>query len=386
MNSNKSRILIVIMLVTILILYMKYQRAQTKLFLQSLDLKYLYERAMWHTEAVEEFYSPDITTETEPDPPYMQRSYKLQQTGNYQLPDLEDNEAELYFESHTNIFFIISTIFQSGLAKLNPRQTCAIESAARSNPEWKVFVLFVSATEFSFFNSPNIVPLLPYPNVFLRRVNMTTFGLGSPVEEMFERGALNNSSFIVEHTSDVLRLLTVYKYGGTYLDTDVVVMKSLDELPLNYLVSEGDGFVANGIINLQASGVGHTLAESMLRDVAKNYSATEWAANGPFLVTRILRQYCNVTEPWHMTREQCGGQFGVLPPDQFFQVFYPHQSWYFEANRTREVMERMKGKVLTHLWNKLTNGIKLKKDANAAYIELARLYCPNALWSVKEYF
>lgn len=87
-----------------------------------------------------------------------------------------------------------------------------------------------------------------------------------------------------------------------------------------------------------------------------------------------------------MTREQCGGQFGVLPPDQFFQVFYPHQSWYFEANRTREVMERMKGKVLTHLWNKLTNGIKLKKDADVAYIELARLYCPNALWSVKEYF
>lgn len=38
--------------------------------------------------------------------------------------------------------------------------------------------------------------------------------------------------------SDILRLTVLYKYGGLYFDTDVVVLKNMDELPANFLGKE----------------------------------------------------------------------------------------------------------------------------------------------------
>lgn len=183
------------------------------------------------------------------------------------MPDMQSYESELKPEK--NIFFVMSTVIEDDIAKLTPRQSCAIESAARANPDWSVFVLFTSARMFSFQNSTNMVPLLFYSNIHFRRLNMETYAIGTPLEKFFRDNSLRNSLFIVEHTSDVLRLLTLYKYGGTYLDSDVVVMDSLNELPHNYLGSEGDGYIANGIINLQVTGYGHTVAEAFLKLVLR---------------------------------------------------------------------------------------------------------------------
>lgn len=69
----------------------------------------------------------------------------------------------------------------------------------------------------------------------------------------------------------------------------------------------------------------------------------------------------------------------VLPPEQFFQVYYPQHGWFFEEKHTEEVMERMKGRILTHVWNRMTSDIKIRKDSKVAYIELAKQYCPNVL-------
>lgn len=66
------------------------------------------------------------------------------------------------------------------------------------------------------------------------------------------------------HTSDVLRYLTLWKYGGTYLDLDVVVRKPLDSIPANYAGAESVNFVAVGIINFDQS-FGHQLAHMCLK-------------------------------------------------------------------------------------------------------------------------
>eukprot|EP00958_Prasinococcus_capsulatus_P000929 scaffold84_cov388-Prasinococcus_capsulatus_cf.AAC.5 len=36
--------------------------------------------------------------------------------------------------------------------------------------------------------------------------------------------------YFFSHITEIIRLATLYKYGGVYLDTDVVVMKELDFL------------------------------------------------------------------------------------------------------------------------------------------------------------
>uniref|UniRef100_A0A1S4LPB7 Uncharacterized protein n=2 Tax=Ixodes scapularis TaxID=6945 RepID=A0A1S4LPB7_IXOSC len=43
-------------------------------------------------------------------------------------------------------------------------------------------------------------------------------------------GAMRSSSYPAVHMADVLRLAVVYKYGGVYLDLDIVMLRSLQDL------------------------------------------------------------------------------------------------------------------------------------------------------------
>ena len=39
-----------------------------------------------------------------------------------------------------------------------------------------------------------------------------------------------NGEYFFSHITEIIRLATLWKYGGVYLDTDVVVMRELDNL------------------------------------------------------------------------------------------------------------------------------------------------------------
>lgn len=111
---------------------------------------------------------------------------------------------------------------------------------------------------------PLIDSILSYKNVHLNYLNITQYAEKTPLEEWIKNGDLFRSSYMNSHTSDVLRYLTLWKYGGTYLDLDVVVRKPLDSIPANYAGAESVNFVAVGIINLDQS-FGHQLAHMCLK-------------------------------------------------------------------------------------------------------------------------
>ena len=58
------------------------------------------------------------------------------------------------------------------------------------------------------------------------------------LEQFIQHGQLNASHYKAVHTSDVLRLLLVYKFGGFYLDLDYVVIRDLSHYH-NMIVEEG---------------------------------------------------------------------------------------------------------------------------------------------------
>lgn len=76
-------------------------------------------------------------------------------------------------------------------------------------------------------------------NVDLRMVQR------SPPTEVFGRPVR-----IIEHQSDVARLQSVMKHGGLYVDTDQVLVRSLDPLLCHSTVMglEGEGYLSNGFI------------------------------------------------------------------------------------------------------------------------------------------
>lgn len=73
--------------------------------------------------------------------------------------------------------------------------------------------------------------------------------------------------------SDFLRFLVLYKYGGIYLDTDVIVQKNLNELPANFLGKEVSNKmkiigVNNAVLGFQDE-IGHGIMELCLKCVLK---------------------------------------------------------------------------------------------------------------------
>ena len=132
-----------------------------------------------------------------------------------------------------SIFFVET----SGKSRLDPKEICSIESAAKNNADKNVYVVMTSPS-MQFHNQSTAGAVVKrYPNLHFRHVDAHTFVSDSELRGIWEAGVIQRSKFFVSHFSDVMRFLLLHKFGGTYLDMDQIVLKSLPDLP-NFLGRE----------------------------------------------------------------------------------------------------------------------------------------------------
>lgn len=67
-----------------------------------------------------------------------------------------------------------------------------------------------------------------------------------------------------------LSYFSLWKYGGTYLDLDVIVKKGLNILKPNYAGAESEKAVAAGVLNFDDKNFGHQIADMCIRLVRTN--------------------------------------------------------------------------------------------------------------------
>ena len=82
----------------------------------------------------------------------------------------------------------------------------------------------------------------------------------------------------------IYRWLLLWKYGGIYLDTDVLVKEDLSNLG-NFAGFESDKYVGAGVIGLTPR---HELSMKALIKFAMEFDGTVWGAYGPELLTDVL--------------------------------------------------------------------------------------------------
>lgn len=139
---------------------------------------------------------------------------------------LDNSLLELNPEEVTknSIFFIETSCNHKNGINLSLRQGCAIESAANLNPNLNIFVLFVAPSYIN--NESDIINRFKmYTNVNLRYINFVKYSHNTPLQDFVTSNTISTSQWPVSHASDLLRFLTLWKFGGTYLDLDVVLMK-----------------------------------------------------------------------------------------------------------------------------------------------------------------
>ncbi|XP_061720993.1 lactosylceramide 4-alpha-galactosyltransferase-like [Cydia pomonella] len=125
---------------------------------------------------------------------------------------------------------------------LRYRDACSIESAAKAHPEKQVYVIFASSLTESDCKSGVIAELATLPNVHYYRMDLKTYALNTPLENvslirLIWLGKWNNKK-----TRELIKVLTLYKFGGIVIDLDVMVVGNLDKLGDAWATTDGDSF------------------------------------------------------------------------------------------------------------------------------------------------
>lgn len=127
----------------------------------------------------------------------------------------------------------------------------SLEAAARLNPDTKVYLLMATnANGIKLKQSKWFDVLQTYKNIRFRYFNIYEYSKGTILEDLIRKGVWEKSKYKLEHVSDFMRLLTVYKYGGLYLDTDVIMMEPLKYIENNFVCAERPNVLGNCIFHM----------------------------------------------------------------------------------------------------------------------------------------
>ncbi|XP_011493903.1 PREDICTED: LOW QUALITY PROTEIN: lactosylceramide 4-alpha-galactosyltransferase-like [Ceratosolen solmsi marchali] len=280
------------------------------------------------------------------------------------FPRFDIHKENIRLAAGRNIFFHETSCFgELGHAELNYRQACAVESAARMNPNMLVNLLFLSPSSPSNRTSLILEKLLEYENVRVNRVQINEYVMGTPIEQWFAINILETSNWPRSHMSDIMRFLTLWKYSGIYLDLDVVVTSSLEDLT-DFAGAEDWIDVAAGVIGFSRTELGRSIANACIQDLMKNFRGNLWGNNGPGVITRTLQKFCAVQHVKDMTSIHCKG-FKVFPPAVFYPIFYKDWKDYFSTKNINETMN---------------------VGSKVPYALIAEKYCPNVYESCGSIF
>lgn len=152
----------------------------------------------------------------------------------------------------------------SGKSSLDFRQACAVESAARNDPALTIRVLMTGEINKT---TPSMLGLLHYPNVRISHLSLATYFFATPLDGWYFCSDWNRRRYAVSHLSDALRFLTLYKFGGYYLDLDFVMLKSIMG-QRNFVGAEDEMWLAAGALHADHQ---HPVIEQAIEEFKTTY-------------------------------------------------------------------------------------------------------------------
>lgn len=279
-----------------------------------------------------------------------------------------------------NIFFTETDSFIRNVV-LDPRLACGIESAAKMNPNSQVFLVYSSHMRFENLKlTPELEAIVSYPNVHIVHFDIDQLAIGSPLEDFVKSKKLGLSRFKIKHTSDVLRLLLLWKFSGTYLEDDILVRKPLDSVPSNYVCAQTSTTVTDAVLNLDTK-VGSLIVDTLMSELAEHADGWNSDSYGPMIVTKALQKICetdNVAEI--VKKKNCNG-FNIMDSSQCYKIPYGEWFKFAEEEHAAETMSRIEESLVVDVWKGLWHNKQLDVSSSAAYIQLAKQFCPKVVSS-----
>ncbi|XP_077545433.1 lactosylceramide 4-alpha-galactosyltransferase-like isoform X2 [Haemaphysalis longicornis] len=243
--------------------------------------------------------------------------------------------------------------------RLSARAACSIESACKHNPNHTIHLLTTGNIQNA--GCPYHDVLSSYGNFKASTIEVTTILECTPLGHLYNEETFKNSAFPVEHLSDFLRYAVLWHRGGIYLDTDVIVIKSLGGLRNSAVYEQDDGVVASCVLVFDA---GHPALFVVMNRCASEYHPREWAVCGPSAMSFLPDEAA------------LGGSFNFLQKETFVAVKYQLWENLFLPERKDWVLHVINGSYGVHFWNKLSKVKRVVPGSACAMDVLAREHCP----------
>lgn len=170
---------------------------------------------------------------------------------------------------------------------------------------------------------------------------------------------------LAQNLSNLIRLAVLYKYGGVYLDTDVIVLKPFTGLRNSIgaqsidVDSQNWTRLNNAVLIFDAH---HPILLKFMQEFSDTFDGNKWGHNGPYLVSRVVR------------REEIQNglrNITILPPGAFYPVHWNGIGGWFRSPGSESGLRWTKAKVKqlggscygVHLWNKQSSGLKIENGS-----------------------
>ncbi|XP_062970076.1 alpha-1,4-N-acetylglucosaminyltransferase-like [Cynocephalus volans] len=253
-----------------------------------------------------------------------------------------------------------------------PMVSCAVESAAKTYPEQPVAFFMKGLNSSSHLPSNSTYSafslLSAIDSVFFVPLDMKRLFEDTPLFSWYIQASSSSEKNWLHVSSDASRLAIIWKYGGIYMDTDVISIRPIPEE--NVLAAQASQYSSNGVFGFRPR---HPFLWGCLENFVEHYSSDTWGYQGPDLMTRMLTVWRNLRDFQELSDLRCLNM-SFLHPQRFYPISYPEWKCYCE------VWDRdpsFNDSYALHLWNYMNQeGRAVVRGSNTLVENLYHKHCP----------
>ncbi|XP_051874543.1 alpha-1,4-N-acetylglucosaminyltransferase-like [Pristis pectinata] len=298
--------------------------------------------------------------------------FRISQVNNDSGTDVSDPATP---DTKAGIMFVEST----DNVEPTPLMVCSVESAARLNPDKPVHYFMKGFSDnLSQYPQPEYrgIPLLSsMKNVVILPLNPTEPFEDTPLKGWYQKVNPEKERYWIHVLADGCSLALLCKYGGIYLDSDIISLRSM---PFgNFTCAATTEMVSNGVIGFHHKH--HPFLWNCMEDFVAHYIGDLWAQQGPRLITRMLKKWCNIDNPGAFIGLECNG-ISLWITKRFYPVPFPAWERYYAHWKKEDFDQVFSATYGAHVWNYMNSGKKKKVVAGSgSLIEyFFQLHCPNS--------
>ncbi|KAM4042598.1 alpha-1,4-N-acetylglucosaminyltransferase-like isoform 2-T7 [Anomaloglossus baeobatrachus] len=292
-------------------------------------------------------------------------SYKINNTYNYEYVFIME-----IFQQGNGILFVETTDRMDEPSLV----LCSIESAARVYPDRPV-VFFMKGvgdiiTEDDEKKARDRYPTLStYKNIYFLPLRLEELFAETPFLAWYETINPKREIYWTHVKSDACRFALMWKYGGIYMDTDVISIRPIPEK--NFLAAETFTNTSSAVFGLSPH---HNMTWEFMENFVQNYRGEVWGHQGPGVFTRVVSKHCGVPQFTSKDHIKCANVL-YFHPERFYPILYPSWKKYFEVWKN---LPTFNNSYALHLWNFMNKeGKSMLVGSNTLVEHLYKQYCPS---------